>query len=317
MLFTCSYCGKEFKQSPANRRLAKTFCSRKCYHDSTKQSRDRVCEYCGKTFQVKKAIKAKFCSRECVCAKRRNSEKNVTLGKDGYRNIWLSDGSSKKEHIDIMERHIGRKLYDNEVVHHKDHNRSNNNINNLVLMTKSEHSSLHRREELALKQMPFNSKNMKSYAKGKKGELELMHILRDEYGYKSVSRGYVWNHQADLYGLDSVHIEVKRIEKIVIAKWYKQSLAASNFFKDGIPTVWHRQNKRRWLVTLSYSDWKAMGGYDILFDNRRAFNLSDEAEESPIRYKRQEYELVTMPLSLFMDMYTSYNSDVEVHGETK
>lgn len=78
MLFTCSYCGKEFKQSPANRRLAKTFCSRKCYHDSTKQSRDRVCEYCGKTFQVKKQSKQNSVA-----------ENACVLNDETVRKMWL------------------------------------------------------------------------------------------------------------------------------------------------------------------------------------------------------------------------------------
>lgn len=42
-----------------------------------------------------------------------------------------------------------------------------------------------------------------------------------------------------------------------------------------------------------------------------------DGEPVVIHGKPREEWLVTMPLSLFMDMYTSYNSDVEVHGETK
>ena len=42
-----------------------------------------------------------------------------------------------------MEKHIGRKLSIFEVVHHKDGNPENNNINNLVIMTPEDHISLH------------------------------------------------------------------------------------------------------------------------------------------------------------------------------
>lgn len=47
------------------------------------------------------------------------------------------------EHVLIMEKHIGRYLKDGEVVHHIDCNRLNNSIENLQLMTQSEHCALH------------------------------------------------------------------------------------------------------------------------------------------------------------------------------
>lgn len=43
----------------------------------------------------------------------------------------------------LMEQKIGRQLLQNEIVHHIDHHRLNNNINNLQLMTTEEHSSYH------------------------------------------------------------------------------------------------------------------------------------------------------------------------------
>lgn len=47
------------------------------------------------------------------------------------------------EHRLKMVRHIGRNLYPDEVVHHKDRNRANNSLDNLQLMTNSEHTRLH------------------------------------------------------------------------------------------------------------------------------------------------------------------------------
>ena len=46
-------------------------------------------------------------------------------------------------HTVLMEISIGRYLSENEVVHHRDGNRENNNINNLELMTAKEHQSMH------------------------------------------------------------------------------------------------------------------------------------------------------------------------------
>ena len=47
------------------------------------------------------------------------------------------------EHRLIIERHLGRKLGRNEVVHHENANKRDNRIENLVVMSLSEHSSLH------------------------------------------------------------------------------------------------------------------------------------------------------------------------------
>ena len=49
----------------------------------------------------------------------------------------------KREHQLVMENFIGRELHENEVVHHIDGDKLNNNINNLALMDKSAHSRLH------------------------------------------------------------------------------------------------------------------------------------------------------------------------------
>lgn len=49
-------------------------------------------------------------------------------------------------HTVIMERAIGRYLKENEVVHHKNHDRSDNRLENLELMDKHEHFSKHMKE---------------------------------------------------------------------------------------------------------------------------------------------------------------------------
>lgn len=42
-----------------------------------------------------------------------------------------------------VKKDVGRKLNSNEVVHHIDGNKSNNDLSNLALMTRSEHARLH------------------------------------------------------------------------------------------------------------------------------------------------------------------------------
>ena len=49
-------------------------------------------------------------------------------------------------HTVLMERAIGRYLTESEVVHHVNHDRSDNRIENLRLMDKKEHMSMHMKE---------------------------------------------------------------------------------------------------------------------------------------------------------------------------
>lgn len=46
-------------------------------------------------------------------------------------------------HRKVMEDFIGRKLRNDEIVHHKDMNKLNNDISNLEILTRSEHTKLH------------------------------------------------------------------------------------------------------------------------------------------------------------------------------
>lgn len=52
------------------------------------------------------------------------------------------------EHILKMEKKIGRHILLDEVVHHKNENRSDNRLSNLELMSSSAHRSHHRKEKI-------------------------------------------------------------------------------------------------------------------------------------------------------------------------
>lgn len=74
------------------------------------------------------------------------------IRKDGYIAIYFPDHPKSNkdgyimEHILVMECYIGRWLKDNEIVHHINKKRNDNRIENLKLMTKSEHMSMHAKE---------------------------------------------------------------------------------------------------------------------------------------------------------------------------
>lgn len=68
---------------------------------------------------------------------------------NGYVEFTRKDDPNcgRLEHVVIMEKHIGRRLRPGECVHHIDHDKRNNHLSNLALMTAAEHIRLHRRQE--------------------------------------------------------------------------------------------------------------------------------------------------------------------------
>lgn len=89
--------------------------------------------------------------------------------------------------------------------------------------------------------------------KGADGERELANVLK-EYGFE-VRRGQVFNHESDMVGLDKIHPEVKRVEKLNVVTAMKQAIQESQIRNDGVPTVFHRRNREEWLVTMRLTDW--------------------------------------------------------------
>lgn len=61
---------------------------------------------------------------------------------DGYWLLLTPDGE-RLEHRVVMERQLGRPLREDEIVHHIDENKSNNDPSNLEVMSQSEHARLH------------------------------------------------------------------------------------------------------------------------------------------------------------------------------
>ena len=74
--------------------------------------------------------------------------KGTRVKSTGYIEYTKGTNKGRCEHCVVMEQHLGRKLRTDEVVHHINRNRKDNRLNNLQLMTRSEHSKLHRQLQL-------------------------------------------------------------------------------------------------------------------------------------------------------------------------
>lgn len=95
---------------------------------------------------------------------------------------------------------------------------------------------------------------MNSKDKGARGERELSKVLK-EYGY-ACRRGQQYcggNGDADVVGLEGVHIECKRVERLNIESAVAQAVRDAPC--GSLPCVMHRKNRHRWLVTMPLHEW--------------------------------------------------------------
>ena len=152
----CEHCNKEFIVTVDRNK----FCSRPCQSmwaisiaslsrsGPPKTGQTLNCLTCNKGFYVAKyrikSGKVKYCSRSCL-AKHLLPQYNDIHGfkklnkpKHTYKTIKI-DGKWIREHRYIMQQHLGRKLESWEHVHHINDDSSDNRLENLVVLSNSDH----------------------------------------------------------------------------------------------------------------------------------------------------------------------------------
>lgn len=97
--------------------------------------------------------------------------------------------------------------------------------------------------------------SINSNQKGKRGEREVAGLLK-EHGFSDARRSQQYagtNNDADVVGLDGIHIEVKRVERLNIDKAMEQAI--SDCGEEDTPVVIHRKDRKDWKVTMLFDDW--------------------------------------------------------------
>lgn len=128
MVRNCLVCNTPFVTYPSKVKIGRgKYCSKKCCLTITAViPQDK--------YKFKKGHKTHNFKGFRLCGRKNN-----------YREIWVKGRGYVREHRLVMEKHLGRRLDKTEEIHHIDGDGLNNELYNLMILSKSEHLKLEHR----------------------------------------------------------------------------------------------------------------------------------------------------------------------------
>lgn len=168
----CLLCGNSFYVHPAHVERDIKFCSRDCYLASF-QKLNKKCPTCGKCFTVGLKLRdRKFCSVGCYSKTiegrvlSESSRRKVSESKLGNKHPFWNGGVHKakgrtylldRDHPAasgnyrylpkarlVVEKHLGRTLNPDEIVHHRNEKKNDDRLENLMVLNgKPAHARIH------------------------------------------------------------------------------------------------------------------------------------------------------------------------------
>lgn len=140
----CDWCEGEFMRYPSQVK-AHNFCSRKCLAKFSNKTSNpehyrELKNYAGQSKNMTEINQKMNPYRMDFSTRYKLRKAQLAKGNNGntYAKMF-----GHHEHRILAERKIGRPLKPNEAVHHADGDRRNNNSENLVVMTASDHARFH------------------------------------------------------------------------------------------------------------------------------------------------------------------------------
>ena len=145
----CLFCKQVFAVYASRR--SRRYCSRICATAASKRGKTFSCIVCQRVRYLRPSylnrVTQKYCSLQCWKTVNHGANSPAWKGgrvkrSSGYMNVLIGK-QYRMEHRVVMENLLGRPLRQDEVVHHRDHDRTNNAPENLQLMSRVEHGHHH------------------------------------------------------------------------------------------------------------------------------------------------------------------------------
>ena len=116
---------------------------------------NKVCIQCGAEFSAQRK-EYKYCSAHCYHESTRGRRSTNWKGgrkktTRGYIELYMPEHCNANlsgyvlEHVFVMSKHLGRPLKSSEIVHHVNEDKTDNRVENLKVMTRSQHMKKHQK----------------------------------------------------------------------------------------------------------------------------------------------------------------------------